>query len=113
MKVPFILALAVLGFGIGQSADAQNTETAARIIRKNFDDCVYAAAADQFKDPKQRNASLVAEQSFAACKTEEEAILTYLLLHDVSPIQARAKIIEVKLQLKKALRDKLANPLKY
>lgn len=91
---------------------AQTTDAAAR-VRKNFDDCVYASAASQFKDPNQKDVSLVAERAFAACRTEEDAIGTYLLLLNVPASQAQALIIKIKLGLKATLRDIFLNPAKY
>lgn len=82
-------------------------------IRKNFDDCVYNSAAIQLKDPRNRDISMIAEQGFAACETEERAMLAYLQTSTIPPQQINAMLVGIRLQIKNTLRDIAANPAKY
>lgn len=95
------------------AAPAYGQLDAAAGIRKSYDDCVYASAAEYLKDPRVRDMSAVAEQSFLACQTEERAILTFLRLNQASAAQAETTIISIRLRIKATLRDIAANPGKY
>src|SRR5690242_16992258 len=66
-------------------------------IRKNFDDCFYFSAAEQFKNPAEKDVSAVAERAFLACQTEQDAILAFLTLSGAPPAQSQSVLIGAKL----------------
>jgi hypothetical protein len=63
-------------------------------IIERLQKCVFVASA------RDGEANLVAEDAFLACKTEEDALRTWLALNSVPPGIAEAFIIHEKLEMK-------------
>jgi hypothetical protein len=79
------------------SGDVQATRD--KLI-SDFKDCAWQAfnSADKLTNP-----NLVAEASFLACSTEEQAIRAFLVLLQFQPAIARSIIVRIKLDEKKNL----------
>jgi hypothetical protein len=101
-------------------AIAQQADRNAPIVqlRKAFDDCVYESVAAQLHQKPidaRRNAdvSSLGEQGFLACATEERALAMTLTINDVSPQVIQAALLGIRGQIKRTLRDIVANPARY
>ena len=101
-------------------AAAQQANAGAPIaqLRKAFDDCVYESVAAQLHQipiDARRNADMssLGEQGFLACATEERALAMMLTVNDVSPQVIQATLLGIRVQIKRTLRDIVANPARY
>lgn len=115
MNRPVKIALISFGGGMlaaGWVSAAMPQEAGAR-VRKQFDDCFYAAVGQQWKANFNLDPNIAAENAFAACATEEQAMYSVLGVVGVSPQQAQATIVGVKLKLKRAVREVMADPAAY
>jgi hypothetical protein len=92
-------------FGTGNAASGGGA--------KNFDDCFYSSVAGQLKISRTTDYNMVSEMAFAACSTEEQAIMALLAAYNVRRDMITAALIRIKLDLKKSIRDIAANPNKY
>lgn len=93
-------------------ADSQ-LEQQAKAIRKNFDDCFYGSAVSQLKRSVVQDINSVSEQAFLACSTEEQALISFLILNHMSPSTASAAITGLKIGLKKTMREIATHPERY
>jgi hypothetical protein len=107
-RIVFFLALITTS----APADAQTANPPPQ-VRKNYDECVYLSVAEQFADKSAHDMSMVAENAFRACLTEEQALTTFMALQNVPPSMISAVLIKIKLQLKWSVRDIAANAEKY
>lgn len=82
-------------------------------LRKQFDDCVYASVGQQWTANIKTDPNIAAENAFLACQTEEQAIYSVLGLSGVPQQQAAATVVGIKLQLKRSVREIMADPTGY
>jgi hypothetical protein len=108
----FVLLIS-LGTLAPHNAFAQQADTQAAAVRKNFDDCFYSSVAGQLKASRTTDYNMVSEIAFQACSTEEQAIGLLLTANNVQRDTVAALLIKIKLDLKKSIRDIAANPNKY
>jgi hypothetical protein len=94
---------------------AQQVEPAAAVqSRKVYDDCVYESVAAQLQQmtiSARRNADIssLGEQGFLACATEERVLGTTLAINNVSPQVVQIALLGIRAQLKRTLRQIVAN----
>lgn len=101
----------ILAFVVTEAWADNNTDTA-QIIRRRFDDCVFNTVNSLVKKGES-DPNLAAEQGFAACQTEERAIIALMSSMHVPQLQAEAMILNIRMQIKNTVRDVFANPAKY
>jgi steroid 5-alpha reductase family enzyme len=82
-------------------------------LRKEFDNCVYAAVGKQWQANPRIDSSLAAEMGFQACATEEQAMGTLLYSMSMPASQVNTAIVGVKLQVKRIVREIMADPAGY
>jgi hypothetical protein len=92
---------------------AQEANSQAAAVRKNFDDCFYSSVAGQLKASRTTDYNMVSETAFGACTTEEQALVMLMTAYDTRRDTIAAVLIRIKLDLKKSIRDIAANPNKY
>jgi hypothetical protein len=112
-NVVVLVLLLSLGPLAPHNAFAQQAATQAAAVRKNFDDCFYSSVAGQLKASRTTDYNMVSEIAFQACSTEEQAIGLLLTANNVQRETVAALLINIRLDLKKSIRDIAANPNKY
>jgi hypothetical protein len=98
----------------GPAATQQAGPAAAVQSRKAYDDCVYESVAAQLQQmpvSARRNADMssLGEQGFVACATEERVLGMTLTLNNLSPQVAEAALLGIRAQIKRNLRQIIAN----
>lgn len=106
MRVLFAVAV------LASTSALANPETAG-MLRKEFDNCVYAAVGKQWKANPQIDSSLATEMGFQSCATEEQAMAALLYSTNTPANQVNAAIVGVKLQVKRTVREIMADPVAY
>jgi hypothetical protein len=112
-SAPLWTALSVLLFS--NTAMAQGPVEQAR---KTFDDCVYGSVVAQLNQmPASARAradvSLLGEQGFMACSTEERVMAALLRANNVSPQSLEIALLGIRAQIKRTLQAIAANPAAY
>jgi len=82
-------------------------------LRREFDNCVYASVGKQWQANPRIDSSLAAEVGFQSCATEEQAMSTLLYSSNTPAYQVNATIVGIRLQLKRAVREIMADPVAY
>ena len=82
-------------------------------LRKEFDNCVYASVGKQWQTNPQIDSSLAAEMGFQACATEEQAMGALLYSTNTPASQVNTTIVGIRLQLKRTVREIMADPAGY
>jgi len=82
-------------------------------LRKEFDNCVYASVGKQWQANPGIDSSLAAEVGFQSCSTEEQAMSALLYATNTPPSQVNAAIVGIRLQLKRTVREIMADPAGY
>jgi len=108
-RIAFIGWIVAL-IAVSWTSAAQPQENAAARVRKQFDDCFYAAVGQQWKTNFNMDPNIASENAFLACATEEQAMYAVLGLAGISPQQAQATVVGVKIKLKRAIREVSADP---
>jgi hypothetical protein len=104
------IAIVFLFLGVALPAQSATNEDAAK-TRGDFDNCVYFSVADQLKDRSVRDLSMVAENGFRACRSEE-AILRAFMKKELflSPEFIEASILKIRVSIKRRVREIANNP---
>ena len=109
------LTIGIISLLCGPAA-AQQIDPAAAAVqsRKAYDDCVYESVAAQLQQmpiSARRNADIssLGEQGFVACATEERVLEMTLSINNVSPQIAEAALLGIRAQIKRTLRQIVAN----
>lgn len=89
-----------------------NPDIAAQ-LRKEFDNCVYGSVGKQWQANPQIDSSLAAEVGFQSCATEEQAMSSLLYSSNTPAYQVNATIVGIRLQLKRTVREIMADPAAY
>lgn len=91
-----MIRLAIIGSSllIGSAAVAQDVKP----LVQRYDDCVMAVSLGMTGERR-----MVAEQSFMACQTEEQAIRAYMGLTSTPRANVEAAIVRRKLALKRII----------
>jgi hypothetical protein len=82
-------------------------------LRRQFENCVYASVGTQWVASTNLNANIAAEQAFVECQTEETAIYSALALLGIGQAQAAATVTSLRLNLKRQVREIVADPAGY
>ena len=100
----FLLFGAIFPARSATDADAAKT-------RGDFDNCVYFSVADQLKDRSVHDLSMVTENGFRACRSEE-AVLRAFMKKELffSPEFIEASILKIRLSIKRHVREIANNP---
>jgi hypothetical protein len=85
----------------------------ARQLRGEFDNCVYASVGKQWQANPKIDSSLATEMGFQACSTEEQAISALLYSTNTPAPQVNAAIVGIRLQVKRTVREIMADPAAY
>jgi hypothetical protein len=122
----WIYQMKVIAISIGVSlfcgpAVAQQVDPAAATAvqsRKAYDDCVYQSVAAQLRkmaaDARQNaDFSFLGEQSFLACAAEERVLGMNMIADDFSPSMVQATLLGIRAQIKRTIRQIVADPGKY
>jgi hypothetical protein len=110
-----VITFAVGVFLVCGPTAAQRVDPAAAVqSRKAYDDCVYGSVAAQLQQmpiSARRNAdvSSLGEQGFVACATEERVLEMTLSINNVSPQIAEAALLGIRAQIKRTLRQIVAD----
>jgi hypothetical protein len=104
----------LLGIGcflITSSAATAATEADAARVRADHDNCVYFSVADQLKNRSVHDLSMVTENGFRACRSEE-AILRAFMKKELflSPEFIEASILKIRVSIKRHVREIADNP---
>jgi hypothetical protein len=105
------IAIAFLFLGVTFPAQPATNEDAAK-ARNDFDNCVYFSVADQLKDRSVHDLSMVTENGFRACPSEE-AILRAFMKKELffSPEFIDASILRIRVSIKQHVREIATKPL--
>jgi hypothetical protein len=104
--------IASLFFFLGAMLPAQSaTNEDAAKARNDFDNCVYFSVADQLKTRSVQDLSMVTENGFRACRSEE-AILRAFMKKELflSPESIEASILKIRVSIKRHVREIANNP---
>jgi hypothetical protein len=110
-----VLVVAVGIFLLCGPAVAQQVDPAASVqSRRAYEGCVYESVAAQLQQmpiSARRNADMssLGEQGFAACETEERVLGMTLTINNVSPQMVQAALLGIRAQIKRTLRQIVAN----
>jgi hypothetical protein len=114
------IAVAIGIFLFWGPATAQQADPAALVLssRNAYFDCVLESVMAQLKQMPssvRSNAdySLLGEQGFVACETEERVLGMVLVDNNFSPKMVQATLLGARAQVKRVIRDIIANPEKY
>ena len=114
------IAVAIGIFLFWGPATAQQADPAALVLssRNAYFDCVLESVMSQLKQMPssvRSNAdySLLGEQGFVACATEERVLGMVLMDNNFSPKMVQATLLGARAQVKRVIRDIIANPEKY
>jgi hypothetical protein len=102
--VVFLLVGAIFPAQSATNEDATKT-------RGDYDNCVYFSVADQLKDRSVHDLSMVTENGFRACRSEE-AVLRAFMKKELffSPEFIEASILKIRLSIKRHVREIANNP---
>jgi len=93
-----VIALMSSGIAFAQNSNPPDTTVRDQLIVKFKTCCLEAAFISSQTEPR-----LKAEQSFAACQTEEQAVRSWMQLASIPPDIAQALIVRIKIDLKKVI----------
>jgi hypothetical protein len=103
---------AVVFFLVGSIFPAQSaTNEDAAKTRSDYDKCVYFSVADQLKNRSVHDLSMMTENGFRACRSEE-AVLRAFMKKELffSPEFIEASILKIRLSIKRHMREIANNP---
>lgn len=104
---------AFLAILLDSIAPAIAQDQAALQLRQQYDNCVYASAGASLRASPGVDVNSATEAAFLACQTEENAMILFLQVSGGRPQQIATGITAIKLQIKRTMRDIVANPAKY
>jgi hypothetical protein len=93
-----VIAIMSSGTAFAQNSNPPDTTVRDQLIVRFKTCCLEAAFISSQSEPR-----LKAEQSFAACQTEEQAVRSWMQLASVPPNLAQALIVRIKIDLKKII----------
>lgn len=98
----YALLLTSCGGGSGSSVSAGPgpIETEAQRVRQIFDLCVYSSFGNFQRSSPSSHVSLLAEQAFAACATEENAMMALAANNGASRSDLAQLQSEIRMQVK-------------
>jgi hypothetical protein len=94
-------------------AAAQSAPDIASKLRLEYDSCVYGAVGSQWKAQPRIDPNIATEVAFQSCLTEEQGMRAVLGAVDVSYSQIESTIVGIKLNLKRKVREIMADPGAY
>jgi SPOR domain len=104
----------LLGIGcllIASSAATAATEADAARVRADHDNCVYFSVADQLKNRSVHDLSMVTENGFRACRSEEAVLRAFMQKElFLSPEFIETSILKIRLSIKRHMREIADNP---
>jgi len=94
------IAIVFLFYGAIFPAPATNEDAAK--IRSDYDNCVYFSVADQLKDRSVHDLSMVTENGFRACRSEEAVLRRAFMTKELflSPEFIETSILKIRLSIK-------------
>jgi hypothetical protein len=92
---------------------AQRAYSHASALRKEYQQCVIDAVANQLKVAPRQTVSMTVEAGFQARATEEQAIVALLYSVGASATETTQTISNIKLGLKRIVREVETNPNRF
>jgi hypothetical protein len=104
--------IAIVFFFLGAMLPAQSaTNEDAAKARNDFDNCVYFSVADQLKGRSVQDLSMVTENGFRACRSEEAVLRAFMKKElFLSPEFIEASILKIRVSIKRHVREVANNP---
>ena len=98
---------------VAASAEEDPLISAMQNAGKAYDHCFYNSVFAQMKAGRTEDYDMMSERAFAACATEESAMVLLAQAGGVPAQTITITLTGLRLSLKRTVRDIVANPAKY
>lgn len=106
------IVMAALVF-LASAAAAEDFAQAITAAKKTWEDCALVSVAAQLKQQQGRDLSLISEQAFQACSTEERYVSGMSLAQGVPPPVVEQVVLSMRINLKRMVHDIANHPEKF